>query len=148
MAAFNEHEGIIAKFDDQTCTTRLHDGTACMKKHCRHRKFACHIGDDIHGFSDRYCDHCRAGVIMTMELRKDDLREELKKQVMQGKNVFLFTGKQLGSDYEYEHVNTGETFTRPEMPSTNEEIQRIGTLWLSYKDDVNARAKKCYTKQN
>jgi hypothetical protein len=59
-----------------------------------------------------------------------------------GKKVFLFTGKQLGLSYEYEHVNTGEIFTRPEMPSTNEEIQRIGAIWLSYKDDANARAAK------
>jgi hypothetical protein len=79
---------------------------------------------------------------MTMERRKYKLREELKKQAIQGKNVFLFTGKQLGSQYEYEYVNTGETFTSPEMPSTNEEIQRIGNIWLPHKDDANAcRAK-------
>jgi hypothetical protein len=85
MAALNEHEGIILKFEDQTCATRLHNGTMCMKKHCKHRKFACHLGDDANAFSQRYCDHCRTGIIMTMELRKDDLRQNLKKQAMRGK---------------------------------------------------------------
>ena len=79
-----------------------------------------------------------------MERKKDDLREELKKQAIQGKNVFLFTGKQLGSQYEYEYVNTGEKFTRPEMPSTNEEIQRIGNIWLPRKDDANASMAKMF----
>jgi hypothetical protein len=50
MAALNEHEGIILKFEDQTCATRLHNGTMCMKKHCKHRKFACHLGDDANAF--------------------------------------------------------------------------------------------------
>ena len=143
MAAFNEHEGIILKFEDQTCKTKLQNGTLCKKKHCPHTQFACHLDDDDL-FNRRFCAACRTGIYATMELRKDDLRQTLKKQAMQGENVFLYTGRQLGLWYEYEHVNTGEIFSRPEEPSTNEEIQRIGTIWLSYKDEANARTAKMF----
>jgi ABC-type phosphate transport system ATPase subunit len=49
---------------------------------------------------------------------------------------------QKGSWYEYEYVNTGEVFTRPETPSTNEEIKKTGHIWLQYKDELKERTAK------
>jgi hypothetical protein len=79
-----------------------------------------------------------------MERRKDDTRESLKRKALRGEHVFLFTDVQKGSWYEYEYVNTGEVFTRPEMPSTYEEIQKTGHTWLQYKDELKERTAKMF----
>ena len=79
--------------------------------------------------------------------KKDQKRENLKKKVLQGEHVFLFTGYQKGSQYEYEYVNTGETFDRPEEPFTDAEVQRIGNIWLTYKDEIKERTATMFQKQ-
>ena len=146
MAAFSEHEEAIKQFNSTTCTTTLQDGTRCVREHCNHTLFACHLGNDAASFNNRYCCICRMGLHFTLEQKKDQKRENLKKKVLQGEHVFLFTGYQKGSHYEYEYVNTGEKFECPEEPSTDAEVQRISNIWLTYKDEIKERAATIFRK--
>jgi hypothetical protein len=147
MAAFSEHAEIIVPFNHTNCVT-LVDDKPCAGEHCKHRAFACHLGDDPDSFNERYCSACRVGLRKAMMIRQRDTHEKLKKRAEQGEHVFLFTGAEKGGWYEYQYVNTGEKFLRPETPMDDDAIQKAGDEWLKHRDDIKEREAKMFrTKQ-
>jgi hypothetical protein len=118
-----DHTKIIASFasTEKCCET--------YQIHCPHNKYiACNRLEDT-GLDERYCLQCISGIFHTSldETRRE--RAEKRTKIAEGPQ-FLATGFADGNSYQYEYVNTGETFFLYQEPSSAEIIHAACLKWL------------------
>ena len=118
-----DHSEIIASFatTKKCCETN--------RFHCPHNEpIACNMDEDT-PLDRRYCLQCISGIFHTSLDKTKRERAEKRNKVSEG-HQFLATGFADGDSYQYEYVNTGETFFMFQEPSSEETIRTIGLKWL------------------
>jgi hypothetical protein len=118
-----DHTEIIASFatTNKCCETN--------RFHCPHYEtVACNLNEDT-PLDGRYCLQCISGIFHTSLDRTKRERAEKRNKISEG-HQFLATGFADGNSYQYEYVNTGETFFLFQEPSSEETIHAAGLKWL------------------
>ncbi|CAB3987809.1 Hypothetical predicted protein [Paramuricea clavata] len=129
--AFDHHDAAIIPFNDTTCQTTLENGTKCSQQHCHHVEDVCELSDED-SFRTRYCGGCRMQLFHSLRAKTEEMRQEkIKKAKETGKDYFTATGFKSGTgDWQYEHVNSSQTFWDRNKPVTEEIIQACGDRWI------------------
>jgi hypothetical protein len=116
-----DHSEIIASFaTDKKC---------CETQHCIHKETIACNKDENTPLDDRYCIRCISGIFHESLEKTNRERVEKRSKVSEG-HQFLATGFADGDLYQYEYVNTGETFFYRQAPSSEETIHETGLKWF------------------
>jgi hypothetical protein len=133
-----DHSEIIASF----ATTKK----CCITYsfHCPHNEtIACGLDEDTR-LDQRYCLQCISGIFHTSLDKTKRERAEKRNKVSEG-HQFLATGFADGASYQYEYVNTAETFFMRQEPSSEEIIHATGLKWLATRGSYKILGEKSQT---
>jgi hypothetical protein len=116
----------------------------CKMQHCVHKKgIVC--DDDNSDFNTRFCLNCISGIFHSSLKEIEQKRQEKRGQISKG-HQFLATGFADGTLFQYECVNTGETFFYRQEPSNDAVVQETGLKWLKAQQNWSGFNTNCVPK--